>query len=114
MLKEIFSYVTGPEIVHRVALLSKRVREILQKKKDQTRGYTITLKVGPALLKPAVALNCESFYEDFDCVPVTERLGVNWHAYRQILKFANTVRLVCTDKNYSKVLSVIQVLHADA
>ena len=90
-----------------MALLNKRVREILIKKRDKASGHTVSLKVGPALNKPETAFSCESFYEDYDCQPITERLGVNWQAYRAILKFANTVRLVCTDKNYTNILTVI-------
>jgi len=45
MLAEIFSFVSGPKVIHKIALLSKRVREILIKSKNQARNRTVTLKV---------------------------------------------------------------------
>jgi hypothetical protein len=50
MLNEVFSFLTGGIIVHRIALLSRRIREILAKHKDTVRSRSITLKVGPNLI----------------------------------------------------------------
>ena len=51
MLAEIFSFVPGPEVIHKVALLSKRIRDILIKNKARL-SFKITLKVGPSLIVP--------------------------------------------------------------
>ena len=48
ILAEIFSFIPGHEVIHKVALLSKRVREILIKSKERFE-HKVTLKVGPIL-----------------------------------------------------------------
>ena len=53
MLAEIFSFMNGPEVIHKVALMSKRVREIIFKSSERSM-FKVTLKVGPSLIQPKI------------------------------------------------------------
>jgi hypothetical protein len=103
MLAEIFDFLSDPDVIHKVALVSKRVREILIKNRERL-NFKVTFKVGPLIFKPKISQANSFFEDDNDHSPIFDRLGVNWEAYKAILKMANRVRLVCTDENYVNIL----------
>ena len=109
MLAEIFSFIPGPKMIHKVALVSNSVRKILIKNKRRLY-FEVRLKVEAILLKPITidVFLCEDNNENST---IFDRLGVKLQAYKAILWVANRVKLVCTDENYINILKVIQLLH---
>lgn len=49
MLHEIFTFLPGYHIIHKTALLNKRMRQILIDKKNLATGRLITLKVNDSI-----------------------------------------------------------------
>lgn len=94
-MNEIFSYLPGNIIIHKIALLSKNVRQVLKDKKDQVTGRLVTLKVNDTRVPKDIVENGSCFESEWKA---NEK--INWSAVRKLLQFTNGVKLVMTDGNF--------------
>ena len=94
MLNEIFSWLDGGIVVHKIALLNKRVRENLKKLKPFADFRIVTLETVD-----------DSDY-DYD---KEFRIRRN-SAYKSLMKFTNNLRLRITDENYLDFYSVVEFI----
>lgn len=107
MMAEIFSFLPGNIIIHKAALISKRIRDLLQNTKDLVTGRMVTLKVSDTKVPKDLSL-MSSLIER----PWERKDSLNIVALRKLLKFTNGVKLVLTDQNFTNVVSLIEVLQS--
>jgi hypothetical protein len=83
MLAEIFSFIPGPEVINKVALVSNSVRKILIKNKRRLY-FEVRLKVEAILLKP-ITIDVFLCEDNNETSTIFDRLGVKWQVNKAIL-----------------------------
>ena len=103
MMNEIFSFLPGYIVIHKVAIISKGIRQLLKDKKDLVTGRFITLKIN----------GTQTGHFDAWEIPNDQwerRFCLNLSKLRKFLPFTNGVKIVISDSNYTNALSFIEML----
>lgn len=95
MMNEIFSFLPGYEIVHKIQLLSTWVRRIL---KNSLVPFANQRKI-PLKVTGTFALHC------FGCSGLFE--DENFEAYESLIELSNLIQLKVKDLNFQKAMRVI-------
>ena len=103
MMPEIMSFLDGSTIVHKFAVLSKRVR-------TQARILTpfANSRVVPLKLIDTTSRSEESKSKDSQSEPSKVDWNVMRDAFKNLLEFTMAVQLRCTEKNVETIICIIE------
>ncbi len=111
MLNEIFSYLPGCFIIHKIALLNRRIRLALTKLEPYGQARIITLKIGAedfttAFYKRPIleqSIFRGHYYENGvfrDSQDIRPKTGLVFRVIKKLLDFTNNLRIEINDCNF--------------
>ena len=111
MLNEIFDFLPGCIIIHKIALLNKQVRHGLTNLEPFGRGRIITLKISDACFFSLKKISSGLFGNDEE---IRGKNGFNLVLLKKLLGFTNNLRLEINDSNFECATRVIEIINFTA